>query len=55
MNENFDIICIGEGLVELSAQDSLTYAQSFNKYYGGDALCAAVAASRLGSRGGFIS
>lgn len=55
MNENFDIICIGEGLVELSAQDSLTYAQSFNKYYGGDALCAAVAAARLGSRVGFIS
>lgn len=55
MNKNFDIICIGESLVELYANDSLTYAQTMSKYYGGDALCVAVAAARLGSRVGFIS
>ena len=48
MGENLDIITIGEGLVELSSNKSLTYAQTLDKYYGGDTLCTAVAAQRLG-------
>ncbi len=55
MKESLDIICIGEALVELSADESLTYAKTLTKYYGGDTLCTGVAASRLGSKVGFIS
>ena len=55
MNSNLDIICIGESLIELSTNESLTYASSLNKYYGGDTISAAVAASRLGSKVGYIS
>ena len=55
MGENLDIITIGEGLVELSSNKSLTYAQTLDKYYGGDTLCTAVAAQRLGSKVGYIT
>ena len=55
MGEKLDIITIGESLIELSSQDSLGYAQTLNKYYGGDNLCTAIAASRLGSKAGYIT
>lgn len=55
MGEKLDIITIGEGLVELSSDKSLTYAQTLDKYYGGDTLCSAVAALRLGSKVGYIT
>jgi 2-dehydro-3-deoxygluconokinase len=55
MKEHLDIICIGESLVELSSNESLTYAKNLNKYYGGDTMAAAVAASRLGSHVGYIT
>ena len=55
MIKNLDIICIGEGLIELSSDMSLSYASCLNKYYGGDAICTAVAAVRLGSKVGLIS
>ena len=55
MVKNLDIICIGEGLVELSSDTSLSYATCLNKYYGGDAICTAGAAVRLGSKVGFVS
>ncbi len=55
MSQNLDIITIGEGLIELSSDKSLTYADTLDKYYGGDTLCSAVAARRLGSNVGYIT
>ena len=55
MNEKLDIIAIGESLIELSSDESLSLTESLNKYYGGDTLAAAVAAKRLGSRVGYIT
>ncbi len=55
MTDNLDILAIGESLIELSSRESLTFTESFDKYYGGDVLNTAVAAARLGSRVGFIT
>lgn len=55
MDELLDIITIGEGLIELSSDVSLSLAKSLDKYYGGDTLAAAVAARRLGSKVGYIT
>ncbi len=55
MEEKLDIITIGESLIELSTDKSLTTASSLDKYYGGDTLTTAIAALRLGSKVGFIS
>lgn len=50
-----DIITIGECLLELSTNETLSETDSFVKYFGGDALCSSVCASRLGSNVGFIT
>ena len=55
MTEKLDIISIGESLIELSSDKSLTYSDTIDKYYGGDTLATAVAALRLGSKVGYIS
>jgi len=55
MDEKLDIITLGEGLIELSSNVSLSTAESLDKYYGGDTLAAAVAARRLGSKVGYIT
>ena len=55
MEEKLDVITIGESLIELSSDVHLCEADCLKKYYGGDALAAAVAASRAGSRVGFIT
>lgn len=55
MNDELDIIAVGESLVEFSANESLLYANSLDKFYGGDAICTAIAATRLGSKVGYIS
>lgn len=55
MDEKLDIIVIGEGLVELSCDVSLSLTKTFDKYYGGDTLAAAVVARRMGSRVGYIT
>ena len=55
MGEHLDIITIGESLIELSSSTSLAFTQTLNKYYGGDTLCTAVAAQRLGSKAGYIT
>lgn len=55
MDRKLDIITLGEGLIELSSDVSLSMAESLDKYYGGDTLTAAVTAKRLGSKVGFIS
>lgn len=55
MNEKLDIITIGESLIELSSDVSLSLTESLNKYYGGDTLTAAIAAKRLGSKVGYIT
>lgn len=55
MTDSLDIISIGEGMVELSTNESLIYAEILHKYYGGDTLNAAVAAARLGSKVGYIT
>ncbi len=55
MDEKLDIIAIGEGLVELSADESLKDAKCLYKYFGGDVLSTAVAAVRLGSKAGFVT
>lgn len=55
MEHNLDIVTIGECLIELSSNTRLSAAECLYKYYGGDALAAAVAALRLGSKVGFIT
>lgn len=55
MVEKLDIITIGESLIELSSDESLSSAKSLNKYYGGDTICTAVAAARLGSKVGYVT
>lgn len=55
MDEKLDVITIGESLIELSSDTSLGAADCLKKYYGGDALAAAVAALRMGSKVGFIT
>lgn len=55
MDDKLDIITLGEGLIELSSDVSLSLAKSLDKYYGGDTLAAAVAARRLGSKVGYIT
>ncbi len=55
MFEKNDIVCIGESLIELSADESLTYATQLNKYFGGDTMATAVAASRLGAKVGYVT
>ena len=55
MSKTLDIITIGEGLIELSCDKSLTFAENLKKYYGGDTLTCAIAALRLGSKVGYIT
>ncbi len=55
MSDKLDIVTIGESLIELSSDKSLEYAETLNKYYGGDTLCSAIAALRLGSKVGYIT
>lgn len=55
MEETFDIISVGESLIELSGNEKVRSAECFHKYYGGDALVTSVAASRLGAKVGFIT
>lgn len=55
MTEKLDVISIGESLIELSSNQNLSSTDSFKKYYGGDTLVTAVAASRLGAKVGFIT
>lgn len=50
-----DIITIGESLIEFSTNQKLEDAECLHKYYGGDSLVVAVAASRLKSKVGFIT
>ena len=51
----FDLIGLGECMVELYADQPLGVTRTLTKSYGGDVLNALVTASRLGSRTGFIS
>ena len=55
MDKKFDIIAIGECLIELSSTTCLANTDCLYKYYGGDALASAIAALRLGSKTGFIT
>ena len=55
MEEKLDIVTIGECLIELSANAKMKDAGCLYKYYGGDALAAAIAALRMGSKVGFIT
>lgn len=55
MDTKLDIITLGESLIELSSDVSLSKATSLDKYYGGDTITAAVSASRLGSKVGYIT
>lgn len=51
----FDIISVGECLVEFYCDENFLDAQIFHKSLGGDTLNVLVAASRLGSRTGYIT
>lgn len=55
MNDSFNLICIGESLIELSTPESLNTANTLNKFYGGDTISSAVTASKLGSKVGYIT
>ena len=54
-NQSLAIITIGESLIELSSDTNLSNTKCLYKYYGGDSLVSAVAASRLGAKVGFIT
>ncbi|WUR13662.1 sugar kinase [[Empedobacter] haloabium] len=51
----FDLIGIGECMVEFHATAPLAQATQFHKSHGGDVLNALVAAARIGSRTAFVS
>ena len=51
----YDLIGLGECMIELSATQPLAQARSLRKSYGGDVMNTLVHAARLGSRTGFIS
>ncbi|MCL6472620.1 MAG: sugar kinase [Firmicutes bacterium] len=51
----FDIVSIGECMVEFYSDKSFVEADLFHKSYGGDTLNTLVAASRLGSRTGYLT
>lgn len=51
----FDIITIGESLIELSTNAKMSQAGCLYKYYGGDAIATAIAALRMGSKVGFVT
>ena len=51
----FDLITIGESLVEFSTNQTFKEAECLHKYYGGDSLVVAIAAKRLNSKVGFVS
>ena len=51
----FDLIGLGECMIELSATEPLARARTLRKSYGGDVMNTLVHAARLGSRTGFIS
>jgi len=55
MADSIDIISIGEGMIEFSANESLTYTPTLNKSYGGDSLNTLITAARLGSKTGYIT
>lgn len=55
MEENLDIITIGESLIELSTSGSLKASSGFDKCYGGDTLVSAISALRSGSKVGYIT
>lgn len=53
--KKFDLVTIGESLIELSTNQKLKDAECLHKYYGGDSLVVAIAARRLNSKVGFIT
>lgn len=53
--KRFDLITIGESLIEFSTNQKLSDAECLHKYYGGDSLVVAIAAKRLNSNVGFIT
>jgi 2-dehydro-3-deoxygluconokinase len=55
MTRRFDLLGLGECMVELYADRALGVAPRLQRAYGGDVLNALVAASRLGAKTGFIS
>lgn len=55
MNKKFDLITIGESLVELSTNQKFKEVECFHKYYGGDSLVVAISAKRLNSEVGFVT
>ena len=55
MDKEFDLITIGESLIELSTNKKFADTEYLTKYYGGDSLVVALAAKRLGANVGFIS
>ena len=55
MTENLDILALGDCLIELSTNESLTFTKNFEKSYGGDALSTAITATRLGSKVGYVT
>ena len=51
----FDLVTIGESLIEFSTNQRLEDADCLHKYYGGDSLVVAISAKRLGSNVGFVT
>ena len=51
----FDLITIGESLVEFSTNQTFKDAECLHQYHGGDSLVVAIAAKRLNSKVGFVS
>ncbi len=50
-----DIVIIGECLIELTSNGSLAESSTLNKYFGGDTVTTAVAASRMGGNVSYVT
>lgn len=55
MENQIDLITVGESIIELSSDKDFKDATCFDKFYGGDAIVTAITASRFGVKTGYIT
>lgn len=55
MENQIDLITVGEAIIELSSDKDFKDAVCFDKFYGGDAIVTAITASRFGIKTGYIT
>lgn len=55
MENQIDLITVGESIIELSSDKDFKDATCFDKFYGGDAIVTAITAARFGVKTGYIT